>query len=56
VKVNIDYIPPAGRVGAWVAKLFGEEPQQQIREDLRNFKRIMETGEAPMTTGQSSGG
>ena len=45
VKVVIDYIPPAGRVGKWVAKLFGEAPDQQIREDLRKFKRVMETGE-----------
>ena len=44
VKVVMDYIPPAGRLGALIAKLFGEEPQQQIQEDLRKFKRIMETG------------
>lgn len=42
VSVVIDYLPPAGRVGKWVAQLFGEEPQQQIQEDLWNFKRIME--------------
>src|SRR5688572_9457382 len=55
VKVVIDYIPPAGRLGAYVAKLFGEEPQQQIHDDLRNFKARMETGEVPTTEGQSSG-
>jgi len=55
VKVVIDYIPPAGRVGSWVAKLFGEEPQQQIQEDLRRFKRLMETGEIPTTQGQPKG-
>ena len=47
VKVVIDYIPPAGRVGSWIASLFGEAPQQQIREDLRRFKAFMETGEVP---------
>lgn len=47
VKVVIDYIPPAGQIGRIIAKLFGEDPEHQIREDLRNFKRIMETGEAP---------
>ena len=46
VKVVIDYIPPAGRVGKWVAKLFGEAPDQQIQDDLRRFKQIMETGAA----------
>jgi uncharacterized membrane protein len=44
VKVVLDYIPPAGRVGAAVAKLFGEEPGVQVREDLRRFKQVMETG------------
>ena len=55
VKVVIDYIPPAGRVGAAVAKLFGSDPAAEIREDLRNFKRIMETGEVPTTQGQPGG-
>src|SRR5215213_10719454 len=40
VKVVLDYIPPAGRLGKWVARLFGEEPTIQITEDLRKFKRI----------------
>jgi uncharacterized membrane protein len=55
VKVVIDYIPPAGRVGAFVARLFGENPQQQIQEDLRHFKQIMEAGEVPTTEGQPRG-
>jgi uncharacterized membrane protein len=28
-----------------VAKLFGEEPSQQIRVDLRRLKQLLETGE-----------
>ena len=52
---TLDYIPPAGRLGKWVAKLFGEEPQQQIKEDLRIFKRVMETGEIPTIEGQPRG-
>jgi hypothetical protein len=28
-----------------VAKLFGEEPEQQVKGDLRRFKQVMETGE-----------
>jgi uncharacterized membrane protein len=55
VKVVLDYIPPAGRLGASIARLFGEAPQQQIHEDLRNFKRILETGEVPTTQGQTQG-
>ena len=55
VRVVLDYIPPAGRLGKWVAKLFGEEPSHQIHEDLRRFKRLMETGEVPTTDGQPVG-
>jgi uncharacterized membrane protein len=45
VKVNIQYNPPAGVVGATIAKLFGEEPEQQLDDDLRRFKQVMEVGE-----------
>jgi uncharacterized membrane protein len=55
VHVRLEYIPPAGVVGHWVAKLFAEEPQRQIRDDLRNFKRFMETGEVPTIIGQPRG-
>lgn len=44
VKVTLDYEPPAGRLGALVARLFGEDPDRQVREDLRKFKQLMETG------------
>lgn len=45
VRVHLQYNPPAGRLGAAVARLFGEEPHMQIREDLRRFKQLIETGE-----------
>lgn len=45
VKVNMQYNPPAGVVGATVAKLFGEEPEQQLDDDLRRFKQVLEVGE-----------
>ena len=55
VRVVIDYIPPGGRVGRWAAALFGKDPSHQIREDLRRFKRLMETREIPTTEGQPTG-
>jgi uncharacterized membrane protein len=55
VSVAIAYRPPAGRAGAAIAKLFGESPEQQIREDLRHFKQLMEAGEIPTIEGQPSG-
>lgn len=45
VKVNIEYLPVGGVIGATVAKLFGEEPEQQLDDDLRRFKQVMEVGE-----------
>jgi uncharacterized membrane protein len=41
----MQYSPPGGAAGALAAKLTGEEPGQQIYEDLRRFKAILETGE-----------
>jgi len=55
VRVELDYEPPLGVVGAIFAKVFGEEPALQVQEDLRHFKHIMEAGEKPTTTGQPSG-
>jgi uncharacterized membrane protein len=55
VRVKLSYDPPAGIAGALVARLFGEEPRQQVMEDLRRFKRLMETGEIPTTEGQPQG-
>lgn len=44
VTVHLQYNPPAGKLGAAVAWLFGEEPSMQIREDLQRFKQLIETG------------
>jgi len=55
VKVNLEYNPPAGILGAAVAKIWGEEPNQQVADDLRHFKNLMETGEIPTVAGQPQG-
>ena len=47
VKVRLEYHPPGGKVGAFVAKFFGEEPQMQVGGDLWRFKELMEAGELP---------
>ncbi len=44
VKVELAYNPPAGAVGVAFARLFGDEPSQQIDHDLDRFKELMETG------------
>jgi uncharacterized membrane protein len=44
VTVELDYAPPAGQMGAAVARIFGEEPGLQVEEDLMRFKELMEAG------------
>jgi len=55
LRVVLTYEPPAGELGALVAKLFGEEPNGQVREDLRRFKQLMESGTIMTVDGQTSG-
>jgi uncharacterized membrane protein len=45
VLVELRYQPPGGKISALIAKLFGEEPGQQVKGDLRRFKQVMEVGE-----------
>ena len=45
VRVQLRYAPPGGTLGRTIARLFGEEPGQQVQEDLRHFKQVMETGD-----------
>jgi uncharacterized membrane protein len=55
VAVELNFEPPAGRLGDAIARLFGEHPEQQVRDDLRHFKQLMEAGEIPTVQGQPSG-
>jgi len=54
VHVAMQYDPPGGKLGAAAAKLFGEEPNQQTKDDLRAFKQVMETGEVVLSEGTQS--
>jgi uncharacterized membrane protein len=53
--VDLEYRPPAGVIGAAMAKLSGRTPQREIDESLRRFKQLMEAGEIITTDGQSAG-
>jgi uncharacterized membrane protein len=55
VRVKLQYDPPGGRLGAAFAWAFGDDPSHVIREGLRRFKQLMETGEIPTTEGQPRG-
>lgn len=56
VRVEMRYDAPGGVVGATIAKLFGEEPGQQARDDLRHFKQMMETGEKTVSEATANSG
>ncbi len=45
VRVRLQYSPPGGKLGAAVARLLGNDPATEIREDLHRFKQIVEEGE-----------
>ena len=55
IHVELRYAPPAGAVGATLAKLFGEEPAISVKDDLRRFKQILETGEIARSDGSPEG-
>ncbi|MBX6332726.1 MAG: DUF2892 domain-containing protein [Gemmatimonadaceae bacterium] len=55
VLAQFRYGAPAGKLGVAVATLLGENPEQQVREDLRHLKQVLEAGEIPTTEGQPTG-
>jgi uncharacterized membrane protein len=55
VTISLEYVPPGGKLGAAVAKLYSEEPEIQVEDDLAAFKALMETGEIPTINGQPVG-
>ena len=54
VRLNIEYLPPAGFVGRFGSKLLrliGQAPQNDVRQSLRNFKMLMEAGQITSNAG-----
>ncbi len=56
VRLKLDIAPPAGAAGAAAARWLRGLTEQLLHEDLRRFKRLMETGEIPTIDGQPRGG
>jgi len=42
VEVEFYYKPPLGKVGVLIATIFGENPQQQVKDDLQKLKFHLE--------------
>lgn len=55
IHLDLEYSPPGGALGTTVARLFGEEPEQQIEDDLRRFKQLLETGVIVRSEGSPEG-
>jgi uncharacterized membrane protein len=56
VTVEMQYSPPGGAITAAAAKMLGYAPEQQLQEDLRRFKQLMETGEVVVSEAGTQGG
>ncbi|MFD0684551.1 SRPBCC family protein [Actinomadura fibrosa] len=55
VDVSLEFGMRGRRLAAAVARMFGEHPEQQVRDDLRRFKQVMETGEVVRSEGSPEG-
>ncbi len=53
VTVELNYAPPGGKVTAGLLKLFRKEPGQQVGDDLRRFKQVLELGEVLLSDASS---
>ena len=53
IRVSMQYLPPAGALGAIVAKLLGQEPEGQIKNDLQHLKQVLEA-RYPLLTGSQN--
>lgn len=55
LRFSLELPESTGTLQRAFARLSGREPTFLLREDLRNFKQFMETGEYPTTRGQPAG-
>jgi uncharacterized membrane protein len=55
IHVQLEYEAAAGKAGELIATLFGEEPKQQLTDDLRRLKQVLETGEVVRSDGSLEG-
>lgn len=54
IQVRIYYAAPGGKPGKLAAQLVKPAFKEMITEDIKNFRRYIETGEIPTTDGQPS--
>jgi uncharacterized membrane protein len=49
VRYFVEMDPPGGVIGEAVAKAFHQAPREMVRGDLRRFRQLVESGEAPLS-------
>jgi len=55
VSVHLEYVPPAGALGAALARITGQAPERYVTDALRRLKQLVEVGEIISTRGQPAG-
>jgi uncharacterized membrane protein len=55
VTVTLQCEVPGGRLGLTVARILGGSPRTKVRNALRRWKQLLETGELPTIQGQPAG-
>jgi uncharacterized membrane protein len=55
VHARLSYEPTAGKVGEMLAKALGDDPAQKVKDDLRRFKQVVETGEVVRSEAKPDG-
>ena len=54
VLVELQYLPPAGIVGAAFTRLMGSDPAKQIKEDLGRLKQVLEAADKVQEASEES--
>ena len=44
IHVDLEHRAPGGKLGEIVTKAFGSDPLAKVKDDLRRFKQVVETG------------
>jgi uncharacterized membrane protein len=55
ISASVQYGVPGGALTSGLATIFGKNPEFVVREEVRRFKQLLETGEVPTTLGQTHG-
>ncbi|HST69109.1 MAG TPA: hypothetical protein VLI94_05575 [Solirubrobacterales bacterium] len=55
VHAGLSYEPTAGKVGELLAKALGDDPAQKVKDDLRRFKQVVETGQVVRSEAKPDG-